>query len=189
LSKSALADLATFPDDWPEIEWLSVGGFFGFQQNYIRKAPTDGKNYATMSMALVAPLSRGNVSIASADMNDHPLINPNWLSSTTDQQVAVAAYKRVRSFFATSTMMKVEMGLEAFPGAQVQSDAQILEIIKESFNTVYHASSTCAMGRTNDTMAVVDSHGRVIGVNGLRVVDASAMPFLPPGHPMSTICK
>ena len=45
------------------------------------------------------------------------------------------------------------------------------------------------MGAINDTNAVVDTRARVIGVKGLRVVDASAFPLLPPGHPMSTICK
>jgi hypothetical protein len=45
------------------------------------------------------------------------------------------------------------------------------------------------MGVESDTTAVVDSHARVYGVQGLRVVDASAFPFLPPGHPQSTICK
>lgn len=45
------------------------------------------------------------------------------------------------------------------------------------------------MGVESDSMAVVDSHARVYGVQGLRVVDASAFPFLPPGHPQSTVCK
>lgn len=45
------------------------------------------------------------------------------------------------------------------------------------------------MGVASDPMAVVDSHARVFGVQGVRVVDASAFPFLPPGHPQSTICE
>ena len=49
----------------------------------------------------------------------------------------------------------------------------------------WHAACTCRMGRANDTMAVVDSEARVIGVSGLRVVDASAFALLPPGHPVS----
>ena len=187
-TKDALDDLAKFPEDWPEIEWLSVGGFFGYQQNFILGGPRDAYNYATMAMALVAPVSRGNLSISSADMNDQPLINPNWLSSPTDQQVAVAAYKRVRQFFDTPAMKTIEIGPEYFPGSGVQTDAQILELIRESFGTVYHASSTCSMGKTTDKMAVVDSHARVIGVQNLRVVDASAFPLLPPGHPMATVC-
>lgn len=48
---------------------------------------------------------------------------------------------------------------------------------------------TGRMGRSNDTMAVVDSKARVLGVNGLRVVDASSFALLPPGHPQSTVCE
>ena len=186
-TNSSIADLATFPADWPEIEWLSVAGYFGFQNNYIRDSPTDGSQYATMSMALVAPLSRGTVTINSSDTNVLPLINPNWLSSPTDQEVAVAAFKRAREFAATPAMQKIIIGEEAFPGPQVKTDADLLQLIRESFNTVYHASGTCKMGKVGDEMTVVDSRAKVIGVEGLRVVDASAFPFLPPGHPMATV--
>lgn len=55
--------------------------------------------------------------------------------------------------------------------------------------TVWHASCTCKMGKSNDLEAVVDSQARVYGVQNLRVVDASAFPILPPGHPQSAICK
>jgi choline dehydrogenase len=70
---------------------------------------------------------------------------------------------------------------------KVTSDADILNFIQQSVIEIYHASATCKMGRANDTMAVVDSRARVIGVKGLRVVDASAFPFLPPGHPQGTV--
>jgi choline dehydrogenase len=53
---------------------------------------------------------------------------------------------------------------------------------------VWHASCTCKMGVESDGMAVVDSNARVFGVEGVRVVDASAFPFLPPGHPQSSVC-
>jgi choline dehydrogenase len=72
---------------------------------------------------------------------------------------------------------------------QVSSDADLLQLIKRSVGSVFHASCTCAMGRKDDKNAVVDSNANVIGVNGLRVVDASAFPFLPPGHPMATVCE
>lgn len=72
---------------------------------------------------------------------------------------------------------------------QVSSDADLLQLIKKSVGSVFHASCTCAMGRKDDKNAVVDSDANVIGVKGLRVVDASAFPFLPPGHPMATVCE
>ncbi|KAM3557503.1 hypothetical protein MY1884_004490 [Beauveria asiatica] len=66
--------------------------------------------------------------------------------------------------------------------------AVIERIIKQSFQTIFHVASTCSMGKSTDKMAVVDNHARVFGVSGLRVVDASIFPILPPGHPMSTVC-
>ncbi|KAL6719409.1 hypothetical protein ACLMJK_003649 [Lecanora helva] len=179
--------LSYFPADWPEIEYLNVGGYFGYQNNFITGGPNDGYNYGSIPIALVAPLSRGNISISSADMADAPLINPNWLTHPADVAVAVAGYKRTRQLFATKAMAPVLIGPEAFPGPSVQTDAEILTLIRQSLNTVYHAAATCAMGRTNDTNAVVDSKARVIGVKNLRVVDASAFPILPPGHPMATV--
>ena len=79
------------------------------------------------------------------------------------------------------------IGEEYLPGPNVTSDEQIVEYMRESAFTLYHASATCKMGRSNDSMAVVDSQARVYGVQGLRVVAASAFPFLPPGHPQATV--
>lgn len=53
--------------------------------------------------------------------------------------------------------------------------------------TIYHAAGTCKMGTSNDSMAVLDSQARVLGAQNLGVVDASSFPFLPPGHPQSTV--
>jgi choline dehydrogenase len=75
----------------------------------------------------------------------------------------------------------------AVPGHDTITDAQILEYIQNSARTISHVSCTCKMGKAEDETAVVDSTGRVFGVERLRVVDVSAMPFLPPGHPMATV--
>ena len=181
--------LATFPSDWPEIEYLNVGGYFGYQNNFVTGGPNDGYNYGSIPVALVAPLSRGTIGISSADMADPPIINPNWLTDPADVSVAVAGYKRVRELFATKALAPILIGPEYFPGPSVQTDAEILHLIRQSLNTVFHAAATCSMGKTGDPKAVVDSKARVIGVKNLRVVDASAFPLLPPGHPMATVCK
>lgn len=145
--------------------------------------------YGSIVASIVAPTSRGNVTIGSANMADPPIINPNWLDTEADQKIAVAAYRRIRDIFDTKAMASVLTGAEYFPGRWVQSDEQILALIKQTMMTIYHAACTCKMGVQNDTMAVVDSKARVFGVSGLRVVDASAFPILPPGHPQSTVCK
>ena len=103
--------------------------------------------------------------------------------------VAVAGYKRVRELFATKVMTPILIGAEYFPGLSVQTDADFLHLIRQSLDTVYHAAVTCSMGRTSDPRAVIDSKARVIGVKNLRVLDASAFPLLPPGHPMETVCN
>ncbi|EME81572.1 uncharacterized protein MYCFIDRAFT_138304 [Pseudocercospora fijiensis CIRAD86] len=188
-SSSSKSDLSRFSPDWPEIEYLGAPGYVGDFASLPRDQPKDGYEYATILAALVAPISRGNVTIVSDDTDDLPLINPAWLTSPTDQQVAIAAYKRVRAAFMSRAMQPILADPnEYFPGTdKVQTDSQILETIRDTLQTVWHASCTCKMGKSSDPMAVVDSRARVFGVTGLRVVDASSFPLLPPGHPQSTI--
>lgn len=157
--------------------------------NPVVSQSSGGKQYATILGALVAPTSRGNVTIASNDTSDLPIINPNWLSTEADQQIAIAAYKRIRGMFHSTAMAPIVVGDEYFPGSQYQTDAEILEVIRNTLMTIYHAACTCKMGTRDDPMAVLDSRARVFGVDRLRVVDASAFPILPPGHPQSTVCK
>ncbi|KAF7514170.1 hypothetical protein GJ744_004495 [Endocarpon pusillum] len=188
LSVSALTDLATFAEDWPEVEYFSPGGYVGNSTILGEGIPRDGYNYAGVAAGLVAPLSRGSVSIISNDTSDLPIINPNWLSHPTDRAVAIASFKRTRAIWESEVMREITIGEEYFPGkALVSTDEEILRYIQTTFESILHASCTCKMGRTGDPNAVVDTKARVFGVEGLRVVDASALPLLPPGHPMATI--
>ncbi|PVH96860.1 GMC oxidoreductase [Periconia macrospinosa] len=182
---SVLRELEYFSEDWPEVEYIAPGGYFGYSNNFAKGNPTDGYNYGSMISGLVATMSTGTVSIKSADAADAPLIDPKWLSHPVDQAVAIAAFKRTREIWAG--MSEITIGDEYFPGTNVTSDDDIWLFIQKSFDTIFHASCTCKMGKMDDPMAVVDSKARVIGVQGLRVVDASSMALLPPGHPMSTI--
>lgn len=170
---------------------------------------TDEFDYMSINILGVAPLSRGNVTINSTDTNDNPLISPNWLLSRTDQEVAVQGFKVARDLAAASS---ITIGPELVPGPSVQTDDQIVEAIKSSLAPAYHAVGSCkaadflqpiliieryiaandvlgAMGRESNSKAVVDTHGRVFGVNSLRVVDASTFPLLPPGHCQATVCE
>ena len=188
ISASLLAPLeSNFPSDWPELEWLPVSAYLGFQRNRQKEDPKDGNNYATLNTGLVAPLSRGNVSISSSSMNDPPIINPNWLTDPTDQALAIQSFRRQREVWAYLATQGLTDGKEALPGLNVTSDADILTYIKASLIQIYHAAATCKMGASNDTMAVLDNQARVYGTQNLRVVDASSFPFLPPGHPVSTV--
>ncbi|KAJ5777180.1 hypothetical protein N7520_000426 [Penicillium odoratum] len=186
-SQSTQKALSKFPSDWPEAEYISGAGYIGNVSNLLENQPKDGYEYASMLGVLIAPSSRGNVTLKSDDTSDLPIINPNWLGDTADQDVAIAMFKRMREAFQSKAMAPVIIGDEYFPGTQVQSDAEILEFVKNNIMTLWHAACTCKMGTSEDELAVVDSQARVFGVNGLRVVDASAFPFLPPGHPQSTV--
>lgn len=186
LSNTTLSSLEkNFPCDWPQLEYLTQNGYSGYNRNYRTSNPTDGYDYATLSAVVVSPFSRGNVTISSASAADQPEINPNWLTAPEDIDLAVAGFKRVRQIWAQ--IPNVTIGEEYLPGPNVRSDEQIVEFMRESAFTLYHASATCKMGRRDDAMAVVDSKAKVFGVRGLRVVDASAFPFLPPGHPQATV--
>lgn len=189
LSNSSIHALSSFPPDWPEIEWLPVSAYNGYNWNKQTADPRDGHNYATVNVALVAPLSRGTVSLAGPDMSTPPVINPNWFSDPTgtDMDLAIQSFKRQRQVWAELARLGVADPVEAFPGANYTTDAQIKDIISRSMTTVYHASCTCKMGQSSDKMAVLDSQARVYGVEGLRVVDASSFPFLPPGHPQALV--
>ena len=190
LSPNARNTLDEYPADWPEVEYLAISAYLGYQNQSGGNDPKDGSQYATMGAALIAPRSRGNVSIKSADNAIPPVINPNYFSDPVDVEVAIASYKRIREFWTSPNMTDFRAdNEEAFPGLNLSSDADIERVIKQSFLMIFHAACTCSMGQQDDAMAVVDSQARVYGVAGLRVVDASIFPVLTPGHPMATVCK
>jgi choline dehydrogenase len=190
LSNSTLSILSReYPADWPEVEYIAFSAWFGNASVLTSGDPQDGTAYSTMGVALAAPRSRGSVTITSPDAAVPPAIDPRYLTDRADVEVAVAGFKRARQFWHQSSLEGLLVGGEAYPGAGVQTDAEIEAHIRENFNTVYHGSCTCAMGPKDDPDAVVDTQGHVYGVQGLRVVDASAFPLLPPGHPQSTVCK
>ncbi|GAB7356816.1 hypothetical protein MBLNU459_g7698t1 [Dothideomycetes sp. NU459] len=180
LSASAAEQLATFPADWPEIE-------YEIASIYMSDDPEDFDGYGTFVVIPVSPVSRGTVGLISASMLDPPVIDPRWLTAQTDIELAVQAVKRARSIMASPALQPIRIGSEVVPGESVQTDAQLEEYIRNNFFMNWHAACTCRMGLANDTMAVVDSHAKVIGVQNLRVVDASAFALLPPGHPVSTV--
>ncbi|KAI4160593.1 MAG: hypothetical protein LQ342_005614 [Letrouitia transgressa] len=175
-SSVALESLDKLSADWPEIEYLTS----------TTEAP-DGSSVGIIAAALSAPLSRGKVTITSSEISSPPAIDLGWYTdvANADTQVAIAAFKRIRQAF--NKISNITAGPELSPGPTVQSNQEILTYIRNTSIPLYHAGATCAMGRRNDFRAVVDGHGRVYGVQNLRVVDLSAVPFVPPGHPQATV--
>jgi choline dehydrogenase len=144
ISNSTRKDLDAFATDWPDIEYIIRDNYFGSGRDR-SEIPTDGRNYASPATSLMAPFSRGNITIVSKDTNDYPVFSPNWLLDPRDQEMAVAAFKLARSLFANSTAMKdIIVGPEVFPGFNVTSDKDILEWSRKNAATINHATGTCA---------------------------------------------
>ncbi|KAL3445040.1 GMC oxidoreductase-domain-containing protein [Aspergillus insuetus] len=158
-STETLQALSQFPDDWPEVEYISARGFLGNISDLGADQPDDGYQYASIIGVLIAPTSRGTVTLRTADTADLPLVHMNWLDTKSDQEVVVAMFKRIRAVFASDAMDLVVIGYEYFPGNQVQTDEEIMEYIRENVMTLWHPAGTCRMGRIQD-LAVVDSCGR-----------------------------
>ncbi|KKY14825.1 putative choline dehydrogenase [Diplodia seriata] len=128
-SRETVDALAAFPDDWPEVELISANGFIGDFALPVLQQPLDGMQYATILGALVAPTSRGTVTIASPSASDPPVIDPAWLTSPADQQVAVALFRRLRQIWASGPMREIRIGDEEYwPGSGVESDEDVLEV-------------------------------------------------------------
>ncbi len=124
---------------------------------------------------LVRPFSRGEVRLRSANPQELPLVNPNYLQAEADVQTLVSAVKLCRELAATNAFAAVNDG-EIAPG----EGTDLVEYVRSQTATLWHPAGTCKMGR--DRLAVVDPQLRVHGVEGLRVVDASVMPTVTAGN-------
>ncbi|RBA15571.1 hypothetical protein FPRO05_12645 [Fusarium proliferatum] len=173
LSKKAQEDLAQYPDDWPEVEFI--------MQMVDPPAGATGKNYAAMTIRMVGTVSRGNMTISSASNLDPPVIDPNWLRADTDKEVALYALRRARQLWEH---IPSKIGKEIYPGANITSDEHLLDLTYDNLDPTHHGTASCSMGKAGDPSAVVDSKGRVFGVKNLRIIDSSTMPLTPPGHTM-----
>jgi choline dehydrogenase len=125
------------------------------------------------------PESRGEILLKSSDPAMPPAIHPNYLSTELDRRTHLAGLKLGRRI-AEQPSMQHYIASEYLPGAEVQSDDELLAYAKQYGSTVFHPCSTCKMG--SDAMAVVDDQLRVHGLGGLRVADAAVMPTLVSGN-------
>jgi choline dehydrogenase len=124
--------------------------------------------------------ARGSVKAVSADPSAHPALRFNYLSTDQDRREWVEAIRVARSILSQPAFAAFDGG-ELSPGPDVASDEQVLDWVRRDGETALHPSCTCRMG--TDPMSVVDPLTmRVRGVEGLRVVDASAMPYVTNGN-------
>ena len=133
----------------------------------------------TPSVCNLRPTSRGEVRLASADPAAAPLIDPNYLATAEDAQVAVAGMRFTRRIMAAPALAKYKP-TEWLPGAHLASDEELSRAAGDLGTTIFHPVGTCRMGR--DELAVVDDRLRVRGLRDLRVIDASIMPRITSGN-------
>jgi choline dehydrogenase len=136
----------------------------------------------TASVCDLRPQSRGRIDIRSADPQEAPLIQPNYLSNPEDLRVAADAIRLTRRI-VSAPALRAFKPIEYLPGASLQSEEQLQEAAAKIGTTIFHPVGTCRMG--NDGDAVVDAQLRVHGVPGLRIADASIMPRITSGNTCS----
>jgi choline dehydrogenase len=136
----------------------------------------------TLSVCNLRPTSRGSVRLRSADPQAPPLIAPNYLSTAQDRSVAADGIRAVRRIMAQSALQRFAPQ-ELLPGAKVGDETESLaKAAGDIGTTIFHPVGTAKMGLEHDPLAVVDRHLRVIGLDGLRVIDASVMPTITSGN-------
>ncbi|MFG1222804.1 GMC family oxidoreductase [Xanthobacter wiegelii] len=129
----------------------------------------------TIGVTQLRPHSVGSIHAKSADPLTPPAIRPNFLAMEEDRACLAAGMKIARQIVGQKAMDPYR-AFEMNPGPDCRSDADFVEFARRTGQTIYHPVGTCSMG--TGPQAVVDPHLRVIGLSGLRVVDASVMPTL-----------
>ena len=139
----------------------------------------------TASVCNLNPTSRGTVQIKSNKFEDAPAIAPNYLSTPEDRKVAADSLRVTRQIVAQPALAKYKP-VEFKPGVQFQTDEELAKLAGDIATTIFHPVGTTKMGRDDDPMAVLDARMRVrcTGgvIQGLRVVDAGAMPTITSGN-------
>ena len=135
----------------------------------------------TLGFYQLRPKSKGYVRARSADPFKFPAIQPNYLADETDRRVVIDGVKLTRRLLHSPPLMAYH-DRDQSPPASATSDAELLDFARNNGGTAWHPMGTSRMGPSSDRNAVVDSELRVIGVQGLRVVDASIMPTMPSGN-------
>jgi len=165
------------PDhEWPNLQYhvqpLSLDAF---------GEPLHSFPAFTASVCNLNPTSRGTVRIKSRRFEDAPAIAPNYLSTDEDRKVAADSLRVTRRIASQPALARYKPE-EWKPGAQYQTDEDLARLAGDIATTIFHPVGTTKMGADSDPMAVLDARLRVRGVQGLRVVDAGAMPTITSGN-------
>jgi len=160
--------------DYPNLQFH----FLPIAIRYDGSAPAEGHGFQLH----VGPMNsdvRGHVKIKSDNPLEYPSILFNYLSTEKERKEWVEAIRRSREIISQPAFDELR-GKELSPGEDAKTDEEILDFIAKEGESAYHPSCTCKMGY--DEMSVVDSDLKVHGVENLRVVDASVMPYITNGN-------
>jgi len=160
--------------EWPNIQYH----FLPVAINYNGSNAVKEHGFQAHVGSMRSP-SRGRIQLTSRDPRKHPSILFNYMSSEQDWQAFRDAIRITREIMAQPAL-DAYRGRELSPGLDKKSDAELDAFVREHAETAFHPSCSCKMGE--DDMAVVDGQGRVHGMQGLRVVDASIMPLIITGN-------
>ncbi len=159
-------------DGLPDLHLFACGPF---ETNRVG----DGERLLPLVVGLLDPASRGRVQLSSADPTDPPRIDLGYLTEPRDAEPLLAGLHEARRILATEPLRSLVTGPEISPGPDVTDDASLRERLPGLVRTYHHPVGTCRMGTDPDDGAVVDPRGRLYGVDGLAVIDASIMPSIP----------
>lgn len=188
-------------DDWPDIQIHLLSGSLNSDAGAIfRRAqgvsnefydsvyrPMDQQDSFSFYPVLLHPKSRGFIKLKTLDPTDPPLIDPRYFSHPDDIRVMVDGMKMSIRLGQMPAYKHLNATLypTIYPGCQIYepySDAYLACMARVYTSTIYHPVGTCRMGALDDPRTVVDPQLRVKGVTGLRVVDASIMPYIITGN-------
>jgi choline dehydrogenase len=159
---------------WPNIQYH----FLPIAINYNGTNPIKVHGFQA-HMGSMRSLSRGRVQVRSKDPRQHPSILFNYMSQEEDWAEFRAGIRITRDILNQPALAPFK-GREIAPGAEMNSDAELDDFVRQHAETAYHPAGSNAMGY--DAMAVVDAEGKVHGIDGLRIVDASIMPEIVTGN-------
>jgi choline oxidase len=163
-------------------------GCVPFDMNTVRWGYPTTSNGFCLTPNVAHGRSRGTVRLRSRDFRDRAKVDPRYFTDAGGHDIAVmlAGIKLARSI-AAQPPLRAWIDRELTPGSDAVTDAQLVDYVRKTHNTVYHLAGTARMGGVDDPQAVLDPRLRVNGVTGLRVADASIMPFLPAVNPNITV--
>jgi choline oxidase len=184
-------EIGLFARTRPELDRPDLMMHYGcvpFDMHTVRWGYPTTSNGFCLTPNVTRGRSRGTVRLRSRDFRDQPKVDPRYLSDPEGHDVTV-----LRTGITLARRIAAQPALQGWierelaPGADVVTDDELVDYVRKTHHTVYHLAGTARMGAPADPAAVLDPRLRVKGVTGLRVADASVMPFLPAVNPNITV--